>query len=130
MKPTNFSNTQLFVGLHRDSKSGILYLHLLGNRIDMLGNINDAQFIDERAMKVAAIINQRRGWKDPMLIRKEHIRQIADDCMDILRQMPEFHWWTYEAELRKRGYEVKLNRDGMGEVRGYSVKMRNSSYKA
>ena len=44
--------------------------------------------------------------------------------------MPEFHWWTYEAELRKRGYEVKLNRDSMDEVRGYSIKMGNSSYKA
>ena len=130
VKPTNLANTQLFAGLHRDSKSGFLHLHLLGNRIDMLGNINDAHFIGERAMKAADIINQRRGWKNPMLIREEHIHQIATDCMDILRQMPEFHWWTYEAELRKRGYEVKLNRDSMGEVRGYSVKMGNSSYKA
>ena len=130
VKPTNLANTQLFAGLHRDSKSGILHLHLLGNRIDMLGNINDAHFIGERAMKVAAIINRRRGWKDPMLIRHEHIRQISSDCIDILRQMPEFHWWTYEAELRKRGYEVKLNRDSMDEVRGYSIKMGNSSYKA
>ena len=99
----------------------------LGNRIDLLGNINDAHFIGERAMKVAAIINQRRGWKDPMAIRVEHIRQIVGDCMDILRGMPEFRWWTYEAELRKRGYEVRLNRDIMNEVRGYTIKMGNSS---
>lgn len=130
VKPTNLANTQLFAGLHRDSKSGIIHVHLLGNRIDMLGNINDAHFIGERAMKVAAIINRRRRWKDPMQIREEHIRQIAGDCTDILRKMPEFHWWTYEAELRKRGYEVKLNRDSMGKVRGYSIKMGNSSYKA
>ena len=130
VKPTNLANTQLFAGLHRDSKSGIIHVHLLGNRIDMLGNINDAHFIGDRAMKVAAIINRRRRWKDPMQIREEHIRQIAGDCTDILRKMPEFHWWTYEAELRKRGYEVKLNRDSMGEVRGYSIKMGNSSYKA
>ena len=130
VKPTNLASTQIFAGLHRDSKSGILHLHLLGNRIDMLGNINDAHFIGERAMKVSAIINRRRGWKDAMQIREEHIRQIAGDCTDILRKMPEFHWWTYEAELKKRGYEVKLNRDSMGEVRGYSIKMGNSSYKA
>ena len=130
VKPTNLTQTQLFAGLHRDSKSGILHLHLLGNRIDLLGNINDAHFIGERAMKVAAIINQRRGWKDPMVIRGEHIRQIVGDCMDILRGMPEFRWWTYEAELRKRGYEVRLNRDIMNEVRGYTIKMGNSSYKA
>ena len=130
VKPTNLVNTQLFGGLHRDSKSGIIHVHLLGNRIDMSGNINDAHFIGERAMKVAAIINRRRGWKDPMQIREEHIRQIAGDCMDVLRRMPEFNWWSYEAELKKRGYEVKLNRDSMGEVRGYSIKMGNSSYKA
>ena len=130
VKPTNLASTQIFAGLHRDSKSGILHLHLLGNRIDMLGNINDAHFIGERAMKVSAIINRRRGWKDAMQIREEHIRQIASDCTDILRKMPEFHWWTYEAELKKRGYKVKLNRDSMGEVRGYSIKMGNSSYKA
>ncbi len=62
-----------------------------------------------------------------MAIRGEHIRQIVGDCMDILRKMPEFHWWTYEAELRKRGYEVRLNRDSMNEVRGYTIKMGNQS---
>ena len=78
----------------------------------------------------AAIINRRRGWKDPMQIRDEHIHQITSDCMDVLRMMPEFHWWTYEAELKKRGYEVKLNSDSMNQVRGYTIKMGNSSYKA
>ncbi len=130
VKPTNLANTQLFGGLHRDSKSGILHLHLLGNRIDMLGNINDAHFIGGRAMKAAAIINQRRGWKDPMQIREEHIRQIVKDCNEVLRNMPRFDWWLYEDELRKRGYKVKLNRDSMDQVRGYSIKMGNSSYKA
>ena len=65
-----------------------------------------------------------------MQIRDEHIRQIASDCMDVLRKMPEFHWWMYESELRKLGYEVKLNRDSMDQVRGYTIKMGNSSYKA
>lgn len=130
VKPTNLANTQLFGGLHHDSKSGIIHVHLLGNRIDMLGNINDAHFIGERAMKAAAIINRRRGWKDPMQIREEHIRQIASDCIDVLRRIPRFDWWTYEAELRKRGYEVKLNRDSMDRVRGYTIMIGNSSYKA
>ena len=34
----------------------------------------------------AAIINRRRGWKDPMQIRDEHIRLITSDCMDVLRR--------------------------------------------
>ena len=130
VKPTNLANTQLFGGLHRDSKSGIIHVHLLGNRIDMLGNINDAHFIGERAMKAASIINRRHGWKDPMQIREEHIRQIVKDCNDVLQNMPQFDWWTYEAELRKRGYEVKLNRDSMDRVRGYTIMMGNSKFKA
>lgn len=130
VKPTNLANTQLFGGLHRDSKSGIIHVHLLGNRIDMLGNINDAHFIGERAMKAAAIINRRRGWKDPMQIREEHIRQIVKDCNEVLRNMPRFDWWLYEAELQKRGYEVKLNRDSMDRVRGYTIMMGNSKFKA
>lgn len=130
VKPTNLANSQFFAGLHRDSKSGILHLHLLGNRIDMLGNINDAHFIGDRAVKAAAIINLRHGWKNPMEIREEHKRQIINDCMDVLRNLPRFEWWHYEAELKKRGYEVKLNRDSLDMVRGYTIKMGNSTFKA
>lgn len=130
VKPTNLANSQFFAGLHRDSKSGILHLHLLGNRIDMLGNINDAHFIGDRAVKAAAIINLRHGWKNPMEIREEHKLQIINDCMDVLRNLPRFEWWLYETELKKRGYEVKLNRDSLDMVRGYTIKMGNSTFKA
>lgn len=130
VKPTNLANTQLFGGLHRDSKSGILHLHLLGNRIDMLGNINDAHFIGERAMKAAAIINQRRGWKAPMQIREEHIKQIVDDCMDVLGKMPEYSWLRYKSELQSRGYEVKARYGKPFCPVAYTIKLGNSVYKA
>lgn len=50
VKPTNISNSQYFAALHRDSKSGIPHLHLVVNRIDMDGNLNDVKFIGERAV--------------------------------------------------------------------------------
>ncbi len=130
VRPTNLANSQIFAGLHRDSKSGILHLHLLGNRIDMLGNINDAHFIGERAVKAAAIVNMRRGWKDPMMIREEHIKQIVDDCMDVLGKMPEYSWLRYKSELQSRGYEVKARYGKPFCPVGYTIKLGNSVYKA
>src|SRR5574344_882845 len=64
--PTNIANSQYFAALHRDSKSGIPHLHLVVNRIDMDGNLNDVKFIGERAVMAAKAVNQRHGWKDAM----------------------------------------------------------------
>ena len=127
---TNIKNSQYFAALHYYAKSGIPHLHLVVNRIDKDGNINDCHFIGERAVAAAQAINQRHGWKDPMEIREGHLQQITDDCMDILRTLPRFDWMDYETMLAKRGYKVKLQRDKENVVRGYSIKMGNSSYKS
>lgn len=68
VKPTNIANSQYFAALHRDSKSGIPHLHLVVNRIDMDGNLNDVKFIGERAVMAAKAINQRHGWKDALIL--------------------------------------------------------------
>ena len=128
--PTNIRNSQYFAALHYDAKSGIPHLHLVVNRIDKDGNINDCHFIGERAVAAAHAINLRHGWKDPMEIRAEHIQQVTDDCMDILKSLSRFDWTDYEALLTKRGYKVKLQRDKENVVRGYSIKKGNSSYKS
>ena len=128
--PTNIRNSQYFAALHYDAKSGIPHLHLVVNRIDKDGNINDCHFIGERAVAAAQAVNQRHGWKDPMEIHEEHLRQITDDCMDILRSLPRFDWTDYESLLTRRGYKVKMQRDKENVVRGYSVRMGNSSYKS
>ena len=128
--PTNIRNSQYFAALHYDAKSGIPHLHLVVNRIDKDGNINDCHFIGERAVAAAQAINLCHGWKDPMQIREEHLQQITDDCMDILKSLPRFDWMDYETMLTKRGYKVKLQRDKENAVRGYSIKMGNSSYKS
>ena len=127
---TNIKNSQYFAALHYDAKSGIPHLHLVVNRIDKDGNINDCHFIGERAVAAAQAINHRHGWKDPMEIREEHLQQITNDCMDILKSLPRFEWTDYETMLTKRGYKVKLQRDKKNVVRGYSVKMGNSAYKS
>lgn len=127
---TNIQDSQYFAALHFDAKSGIPHLHRVVNRIDKDGNINDCHFIGVRAVAAAHAINLRHGWKDPMEIRAEHIQQVTDDCMDILKSLPRFDWTDYEALLTKRGYKVKLQRDKENVVRGYSIKKGNSSYKS
>ena len=127
---TNIKNSQYFAALHYDAKSGIPHLHLVVNRIDKDGNINDCHFIGERAVAAAQAINLRHGWKDPMEIREEHLKQITNDCMDILKSLPRFEWTDYETMLTKRVYKVKMQRDKEKMVRGYSIKMGNSSYKS
>ena len=44
-KATNLKDSQYVVALHRDSKSGIMHLHIDANRIDIRGNVNDAHYI-------------------------------------------------------------------------------------
>lgn len=127
---TNIKNSQYFAALHYGAKSGIPHLHLVVNRIDKDGNINDCHFIGERAVAAAQAINQHHGWKNPMEIREEHLKQITDDCYDILRHMPAFSWLDYKTQLESRGYKVKIQRDKENVVRGYSVKKGNSSYKS
>jgi len=130
LTPTNIRNSQYFAALHYDAKSGIPHLHLVVNRIDKDGNINDCHFIGERAVAAAQAVNFRHGWKDPMEIREEHLNQITDDCMDVLRTLPKFNWTDYVTLLTKRGYKVKLRRDKGNVVRGYSIRMGNSTYKS
>ncbi len=62
---TNFTNSMNVGGLHSDSKSGTLHLHIDCCRVDMEGNTNDVHDIHLRAMKAAEIINMRHGWEQP-----------------------------------------------------------------
>lgn len=132
VKPTNIANSQYFAALHRDSKSGIPHLHLVVNRIDMDGNLNDVKFIGERAVMAAKAINQRHGWKDAMDIRQERIAEVTKACMDVLRSMPFFDWDEYADRLRAKGYDIELIRDknGQGRVHGYRFKFGKTTIKA
>lgn len=132
VKPTHIANSQYFAGLHRDSKSGIPHLHLVVNRIDMDGNLNDVKFIGERAVMAAKAVNQRHGWKDAMDIRKERIAEITNACMDVLRSMSVFDWNVYADRLRAKGYDIELIRDrtDQAKVHGYRFKFGRTTVKA
>ena len=127
---TNLRGSQYVVSLHRDSKSGILHLHINANRIDMKGNVNDAHFIYERAMAAAAKINQQRGWVDASVISQENKDAITIACHEVLQSLNRFDWRDYVAGLKEYGYQVELKRSKHGVVRGYTVAKGNSVYKS
>ena len=132
VKATNIANSQYFAALHRDSKSGIPHLHLVVNRIDMDGNLNDVKFIGERAVMAAKAINQHHGWKDAMDIRQERIAKVTNACMDVLRSMSSFDWNTYANRLKAKGYDIELIRDKFeqAKVHGYRFVFGKTTIKA
>ncbi len=125
---TNLAGSQYVAALHRDSRSGITHLHIVANRVDMEGNVNDAHFIYERAMEAARRINIRRGWLTAEERSEQNRQQIVDDCLDVLRQMSRFDWEEYAQRLGRKGYTVNLKRDAKGIVRAIpSVKATRST---
>ena len=130
LKHTNIKNSQYVVSLHLDSKSGIPHLHIVANRIDNMGNTNDAHYIGERAAHAANILNEKYGWVQSMQRREENIKQISNDCFTALKEMPHFDWNTYCRMLRNKGYNIQLKKDSIGKVYGYTIRKGNSIYKS
>lgn len=127
---TNLANSQAVATLHRDSKSGILHLHIDINRIDMYGNINDDSFIGKRAVMAANKVARQRGWIQAEEKSKLNKTKISMDCYDVLRNMRSFSWRDYQTALAAKGYDVQIKRDHTNQVRGYTIRMGNSIYKA
>ena len=127
---TNFRNSMNVGGLHSDSKSGTLHLHIDCCRVDGDGKTNDVHDIHLRAMKAAEIINMRHGWKQPQEIRNMRCQELAECCEDTLRNMQEFSFDRYFGLLRTRGYEVKPRYDKKGKLVGYTVGKNASVFKA
>lgn len=127
---TNLRNSQYVVSLHRDSKSGILHLHIDANRIDNDGNINNDHNIHIRAMAAANNIAKRRGWIQASDISIQNKQEITNDCMDALRSMDRFNWNDYVERLKQYGYDMMLQKDSQNIIRGYSIKRGNSTYKS
>lgn len=127
---TNLHNSQYVVSLHRDSKSGILHLHIDANRIDNNGNINNDHNIHIRAMAAANNIAKRRGWVQTSDISMQNKQEITNVCMNALRSMDRFDWNDYVERLKQYGYDVMLQKDSQDVVRGYSIKRGNSTYKS
>ena len=127
---TNFRNSMNVGGLHFDSKSGTLHLHLDTCRVDMDGNTNDVHDIHERAMKAAEIINMRHGWKLPEELRESRKQEIADFCEYTLGKMDKFDIDKYFEMLRLHGYEVNPRNDKSNKLVGYTIGKKASVFKA
>ena len=117
-------------GLHSDSKSGTLHLHIDCCRVDMEGNTNDVHDIHLRAMKAAEIINMRHGWEQPQEIRNMRKVELAEDCEHTLKDMQQFNINRYFNLLRMKGYEVKPRYDKQRKLVGYTVGKNASVFKA
>ena len=127
---TNFRNSMNVAGLHSDSKSGTLHLHMDCCRVDLDGNTNDVHDIHKRAMMAAEIINMRHGWQQPKEIREMRQEEIAKVCEDILQKLPEFDIAMYFNFLRSKGYEVETKYDKNQKLVGYTVGKNASVFKA
>ena len=127
---TNFRNSMNVAGLHSDSKSGTLHLHLDCCRVDLDGNTNDVHDVHTRAMMAEEIINMRHGWKQPKEIRDMRKEEIADFCDYTLRNMQEFDIDFYFKMLRMKGYEVTPRYDKSKKLVGYTIGKNASVFKA
>ena len=127
---TNFHNSMNVGGLHSDSKSGTLHLHMDCCRVDLDGNTNDVHDIHKRAMMAAEIINMRHGWKQPKEIREMRKEEIKDFCEYTLRNIQEFDIDSYFKLLRMKGYEVTPRFDKDKKLVGYTIGKNASVFKA
>ena len=127
---TNFRNSMNVGGLHSDSKSGTLHLHMDCCRVDLDGNTNDVHDIHKRAMMAAEIINMRHGWKQPKEIRDIRREEIVDFCEYTLQKMQEFDIDFYFKMLRMKGYEVTPRYDKDKKLVGYTIGKNASVFKA
>ena len=127
---TNFRNSMNVGGLHSDSKSGTLHLHMDCCRVDLDGNTNDVHDIHKRAMMAAEIINMRHGWKQPKEIRDMRREEIVDFCEYTLQKMQEFDIDFYFKMLRMKGYEVTPRYDKGKKLVGYTIGKNASVFKA
>lgn len=127
---TNFRNSMNVSGLHSDSKSGTLHLHLDCCRVDLDGNINDVHDIHKRAMMAAEIINMSHGWQQPLEIRDMRKEEIADFCEYTLQKMQEFDIDFYFKMLRMKGYDVIPRYDKSKQLVGYTISKNASVFKA
>ena len=127
---TNFRNSMNVGGLHSDSKSGTLHLHMDCCRVDLDGNTNDVHDIHKRAMMAAEIINMRHGWKQPKEIRDMRKQEIADFCEYTLQKMQEFDVDFYFKMLRMKGYKVTPRYDKDKKLVGYTIGKNASVFKA
>lgn len=127
---TNISGSKHTVWLHEESDSGVPHLHAAVCRVDEDGNINNDHQIHLRAQRAAEAVARKRGWKTAQTIRKTNIQTVSEDCMAVLKSMPQWSWDMYIRKLEAKGYDVRLRNDKGNAIRGYVLRKGNAKYKA
>ena len=114
---THLMNSKHTVWLHTESNGGVPHLHGAVCRVDEDGNINNDHHIHLRAQRAAEQVALRRGWITAAQVRNNNIHQVNNDCMEIIRNMPEWSWVSYKAALIRKGYSVLERRDSKNILR-------------
>lgn len=127
---TNITGSKHTVWLHEESDSGVPHLHAAVCRVDEDGDINNDHQIHLRAQRAAEAVARKRGWKTAQTIRKTNIQTASEDCMAVLKSMPQWSWNVYVRKLEAKGYDVRLRIDKGDVVRGYVLRKGNVKYKA
>ncbi len=139
---TNLKNSKWFAFLHRDSKSGILHLHITISRYTEDNQLNCDTDIAKKSAQACERLNISRGWTKAEDIQAAHIEEIDNVINSIMEELngnnidlPDFKS-KVEAQTFKdykgheRHYELQYHHDKNGKVDGYSVKRGNSVYTA
>lgn len=132
-KKTNVSGSKYIAYLHLESDSGIPHIHIVANRIDEQGNMNNDHQIRYRAQEAADRVARNRGWQTATEIGIDNRKIINRDCYKVLKSMPHWDFDDYSDRLAAMGYIViphSRNRQRGEAVHGYSIKRGNSIYKA
>ena len=129
-KKTNLANTIGTVWLHLDSKGGVPHLHGAFSRFDNDGNINNDHNIHLRVQRAAERVAKKRGWTTANEIHSANSKSVSADCMSALKSMDTWSWDDYVKLLRSNGYEVFERRDSKDILRGYSLLLGRSKFKA
>ncbi len=127
---THIARSKATVWLHRDSRSGIPYLHAAVCRIDEFGNLNNDHQIHLRAQRTAERIAKRRSWATANSRHFDYVRQASEDCKYVLETIQHWSWDNYVMLLRLKGYDVRERRDSKGILHGYTLRKGNVTIKA
>lgn len=128
---TNIAGSKYMAYLHRESDSGIPHIHLIANRIDEDGNINNDHNLAIRAQQAAERIDRLYGWDTAQEVSERNYAKVSSDCMKVLKAMPIWDIEDYRHRLLDMGYdEVNIRYDSAGKLVGYSIKKGNTYYKA
>lgn len=127
---TNLAGSMATVWLHLEADSEIPHLHGAVCRKDENGMTNNDHHISSRAQMAAERVAMKRGWTTAAEIHNRRVEDISSDCVSILKSMPKWNWNDYVKRLQAKGYKVNAKFDRKSVLRGYSIGIGNSTYKA